>query len=102
MSPTTSSLGAPGGVWKSASGASFSSPNLPIGGGGGSCPNGTSNYSPSSWNCIEIVYDLYQDPAWIRYGQSGVAGFGYLHFYQDHALDLGVVEDVIETNYGIY
>jgi hypothetical protein len=102
ISATASRPGTSVGVWKSASGTPFKRPYSIVGGGGGGCPNGTYNYNPPTWDCMEVVYDLGAEPAWIRYGQSGASGFGFLHFNTDHGLDLGPVEAVIELNDGYY
>jgi|GEM_PF-6807906 hypothetical protein len=35
---------------------------------------------------------------WVRQGRSGSSGFGYLHAYVDHNLDLHTIETVIRNN----
>jgi ABC-type nitrate/sulfonate/bicarbonate transport system substrate-binding protein len=58
------------------------------------CPNGIT--TGGAYGCIEGVTDGSGHKVIIRYGQTG--GFGFLHFLNDHNLDLGPVEVTIGNN----
>ncbi|MEA2532519.1 MAG: hypothetical protein QOJ93_330 [Actinomycetota bacterium] len=59
---------------------------------------------PSSgpYQCLEIVKDGSGHGVVIRYGQSGTSGFGFLHFFMDHSLDLPpVIHAISNSAYGL-
>ena len=60
------------------------------------CPKGMA--STGAYKCLEVVKDGSGHGVMIRYGQSGDSGFGYLHMFIDHNLDLGPATHAIQQS----
>ena len=57
------------------------------------CPPGTTG--TDAYSCLSVPNDGSGHGVWIRYGQSGDSGFGFLHALVDHNLDLVPIEVTI-------
>ncbi|MCM3882834.1 hypothetical protein [Frankia sp. R82] len=70
-----------------------------------SCPFNTYyRGAQSPWSCMTIQKDNggRGHSVWVRQGRAGSSGFGYLHAYVDHNLDLGAIEaTVLNSSHGI-